>query len=149
MHWEQCLAEAGCRVTEPRRVVMQVLREAAVPLSPQEILNRGRARHQDLGLVTVYRTLSLFVDLHLVRRAHGEAGCHAYLLASPGHRHAVVCRQCGRAAEFEGQDDLHELIERVEAKTGYQIEEHLLQLSGLCTDCRESAEWPHAEENGK
>jgi Fe2+ or Zn2+ uptake regulation protein len=29
------------------------------------------------------------------------------------------------------------LIERVKARTGYQVNGHLLQLFGLCPDCQE------------
>jgi len=135
--WEGRLADAGCRITAPRRVVMRVLMDATAPLSPQEILEQGQSVHQRLGLVTVYRALALFLGLHLVRRVHREDGCHGYLPASSGHHHAVVCRRCGRAVEFAGGNDLHELIERVEEGTGYRVDGHLLQLSGLCINCQE------------
>lgn len=135
--WEQCLADAGCRITASRRAVMHVLMEADAPLSPQEVLEQAQAIHRKLGLVTVYRTLSLLSDLNLVRRAHREDGCHGYLIASPGHRHALICRICGRAVEFPGEDDLHGLIERVEVDTGYRVDDHLLQLFGLCPACQE------------
>jgi Fur family ferric uptake transcriptional regulator len=134
--WEQCLADAGCRITAPRRAVMQVLQKASVPLSPREILEQGKRVYRRLGLVTVYRTVNLLAELNLVRRVHREDGCHGYLLASPGHRHALICQCCGRAVEFPGEDDLHALIERVEAGTGYRVDDHLLQLLGLCPDCQ-------------
>ena len=135
--WEQRLASAGCRITASRRAVMHVLMEADAPLSPREVLEHARALHQRLGLVTVYRTLNVLSDLNLVRRAHRQDGCHGYLLASPGHRHALICHGCGRAVEFPGEDDIHALIERVETGTGYCVDDHLLQLFGLCPDCQE------------
>jgi len=138
MEWEQRLADAGHRITVPRRAVMQVLTEADAPLSPQEVLKQAQAVHQSLGLVTVYRTLTLLSELNLVRRAHRDDGCHGYLLASPGHRHALICQSCGRAVEFQGEDDIHTLIERVEAGTGYRVDSHLLQLFGLCPECQET-----------
>jgi len=137
MEWEQCLADAGCRITASRRAVVQVLQEARAPLLPQEILEQGQRIHRKLGLVTVYRTLALLTQFDLVRRVHRENGCHGYVMASPGHRHHVVCQRCGSAVEFPGEDDIHVLIERVEAGTGYRVEDHLLQLFGLCPDCQE------------
>jgi Fe2+ or Zn2+ uptake regulation protein len=136
VQWERCLVDAGCRITAPRRAVMQVLREADVPLMPQEILEHGQRVHCKLGLVTVYRTLALLTDLNLVRRVHRDNGCHGYILASPGHRHAIICKVCRRAVEFSGEDNIHALIARVEAETGYQVDDHLLQLFGLCPDCQ-------------
>jgi Fe2+ or Zn2+ uptake regulation protein len=115
---------------------MEVLQRAEAPLSPQEILARGEDVHPGLGLTTVYRTVTLLSDLDLVRRVHRSDGCHGYVAASPGHRHHVVCRRCGRAAEFPGSEDLSALILQVERSTDYRVEDHLLQLFGLCPRCQ-------------
>jgi len=136
--WQDRLSEAGYRVTSSRRAVMDVLQGAAVALSPQEILSRGREIRPELGLVTVYRTLDVFAELDLVRRVHCEDGCHAYVVASPGHRHVLVCRRCGRTREFPGSEDLKDLIDRVRQRTGFWVDDHLLQLEGICPDCQET-----------
>ena len=136
MDWEQHLADEGYRITAPRRAMIHVLQQTTTPLSPQEILQQAQSLHRSLGLVTVYRMLNLLVEEHLVRRVHREAGCHGYLPASPGHHHAVICIHCGKAEEFSGDNDMDGLVARVEAKTGYYVQDHLLQLSGLCPRCR-------------
>ncbi len=135
--WEDRLTEAGFRITAPRRAVIQVLQEADAPLAPQDILERGGGLHTELGLTTVYRTVALLAELDLVRRVHWSDGCHAYIAASPGHRHHVVCRRCGRTVEFPGSEEVAALIADVERATDYRIEEHLLQLFGLCPLCRD------------
>ena len=134
--WESRLADAGCRITAPRQAIMGVLANAAAPLSPQEVMQQARQTHSKLGLVTVYRTLNVLSELDLVRRVHLDGGCHGYLPASPGHRHALICQGCARAVEFPGEDDIRALIERVEARTGYRVDHHLLQLLGLCPSCQ-------------
>jgi len=134
--WEEQLSRAGWRITTPRRVVMRVLERAARPLSPQEIHARGRRLHRSLGLVSVYRALMVLERAGLVRRVHQEDRCDGYVLASPGHHHLLVCRRCGRAVEFPGAEDLSGLIAQVEQRTGFQVEDHLLQLVGLCAPCR-------------
>jgi len=134
--WEYRLADRGCRVTGSRRAVVGVLSDTTVALSTQEIWERAETDHRGLGLVTVYRTLALLEGLGFVRRVHRRDGCHAYLPASPGHSHAVICSACGRAIEFPGGDDVHRLILRVEEFTGFTVESQLLQLSGLCPDCQ-------------
>jgi Fe2+ or Zn2+ uptake regulation protein len=73
----------------------------------------------------------------LVRRVHREDRCDGYVLASPGHHHLLVCRRCGRAVEFPGAEDLSGLIAQVEQRTGFRVEDHLLQLVGLCGPCRD------------
>ncbi len=134
--WEQQLYNNGYRITASRCAIMEVLREAQEPLSAQELLARGRQHHRTLGIVTVYRTLDLLSELGLVRRVHRSDGCHGYLSASPGHHHAILCLHCGRASEFQGQDDLIELLGRVRRETGFEIDDHLLQLYGTCSECR-------------
>ncbi len=136
MDWEQRLTDAGYRVTKPRRAILRALQEAEVPLTPHQMLERAKAHHNALGLVTVYRTMDLLVELRLARLVHRRSDCQAYLLASPGHHHAVVCRRCGRAIEFAGGEELDALMERVEAQTHYRIAGHLLQLSGVCPECQ-------------
>lgn len=138
--WEDRLADAGFRITAPRRAVMEVLQEAEAPLSPQDILEEGSDLHPRLGLTTVYRTVALLRDLDLVRRVHRSDGCHGYVAASPGHRHHVICQRCGRTMEFPGSKDLAVLIADVEQSTDYRIEDHLLQLFGLCPACRRETE---------
>jgi Fe2+ or Zn2+ uptake regulation protein len=39
--------------------------------------------------------------------------------------------------EFTGSGDLSDFIERIEKKTGFAIDEHILQLYGLCPQCQE------------
>lgn len=136
MSWEERLNRAGWRVTMPRRVVLRVLQQARRPLSPQEIHARGRWMHPSLGLVSVYRALEVLEQAGLVRRVHQEARCDGYILASPGHHHVLICRRCGRAVEFPGAEDLSGLIAQVEQRTGFRVEDHLLQLIGLCAPCR-------------
>ena len=135
--WDERLAEAGCRITASRRAVAQVLLDTSAPLSPKELFERGTLIHSKLGVVTVYRTLALLESLDLVRRVHRDDRCHAYLSSSPGHRHALICRSCGRAVEFPGGDDLKALARRVETITGFQVDDHLLQLAGLCPGCQD------------
>lgn len=130
----QALREAGYRLTQPRLAVLQVLEENDESLSPKEVYRRGKRICGSLGLVTVYRTLDVLTDLGLARRVHSEQRCHAYASAGT-NRHYVICHRCHRVIEFpcEGLEDL---IDYVQERTGYRITDHLLELSGLCPDCR-------------
>ena len=146
--WEEQLSGAGCRVTEPRRAVARVLLAASAALSPCEMLERGRQPHSRLGLVTVYRTLALLEEMNLVRRIHRHDGCRGYVAASPGHRHALICQNCGQAEEFLGCGVLEDLIQRVEAASGYRVDGHLLQLFGMCSDCLRQGAQSAVRSNG-
>jgi Fur family transcriptional regulator, ferric uptake regulator len=141
------LVQAGYSNTRARRAVVAVLHESEGQASPAELLALGRVHHPALGLVTVYRTLEILITLGLVRKLHLDEGCHTYALSLIGphgemrggdrhdHGHHVICRECGRAVEFEGCD-LGVVVASVEAQTGFQVREHWLELFGVCPGCR-------------
>lgn len=129
------LSQAGYRVTRPRRAVIRALLEDGGYSRPAEVRERARVHCPSVGLVTVYRTLDLLAEMGFVRRIHTEDGCHGYAAAEHGHRHHLVCRRCGATVEFEGCD-LSTFLARVSRDTGYTVEDHLLELVGLCASCR-------------
>ena len=130
----QALRAAGHRLTQPRLAVLKVLQDSDAGLSPEEICQQGREICASLGLVTVYRTLDLLAELELVRRVHSDHHCQRYARAGID-RHYLVCDGCHRVVEFPCAG-LEGLIERVGKQTGYMIQSHLLELSGLCPECR-------------
>ena len=132
----EALREAGYRLTLPRRAVVNVLLQADRWLSPEEICQRARVDFSSIGLVTVYRTLALLSSLDCIRRVHFEDGCHGVVRAELAHGHHLVCRDCHRVIEFMGTEDLTPLLEQVEAETGFIIEEHMLELVGICGACQ-------------
>lgn len=131
----QDLSVAGYRITQPRRAVIRALLEDGGYSSPVTVRGRAQRHCPTVGLVTVYRTLDLLNRLGFVRRIHSDDGCHGFAAVGLGHRHHVVCRGCGAAVEFEGCD-LSGFITRVGRQTGYLIDQHLLELVGLCSDCQ-------------
>jgi Fur family ferric uptake transcriptional regulator len=133
----QRLSEIGYRQTRSRRAVIRVLEEAKGWLRPEEIHVRGKHYCPSLGLVTVYRTLSLLSKMSYVGRVHFEDGCHGYARTELAHGHHLVCRSCHQVVEFPGWEDLSTLIEPIERETGFLIEDHVLALQGLCPVCRE------------
>jgi Fe2+ or Zn2+ uptake regulation protein len=128
------LSLEGHRVTQPRRAVVRALLDGAAYSSPGEVHTRAKRYCPTVGLVTVYRTLDLLSEKGIARRIHANDGCHGYAVASQGHHHHLVCRKCGATVEFEGCD-LSSMFDRVSHETGYMIEDHLLELVGLCESC--------------
>src|SRR5512141_3299007 len=120
--WLTQLQENGYRLTEARRIVVEVIQKSRQALTPLQVFDRARKKYRDLGLVSVYRTLEKLEELRLVQRVHQPQGCQAFITAGAGHQHLLLCRQCGEVTLFEG-DDLDVLIRSTESKTGYKITE--------------------------
>lgn len=133
--WLERLQISGYRLTTPLKIIVEILTGATSALDPVAIFDLGRRECPKMGLVTVYRALNKMEELGLVQRVHHADGCHAYLRAANGHEHILLCTGCGRVVYFSG-DDLSGLIERVTHQSGFVIQEHWLQLHGLCDDCQ-------------
>ncbi len=130
------LRAAGYRLTGARRAIVHTLLAASRPLTPQELHEAAREVYPRVGLVTVYRTLEALVHLGVVQKVHGAVGCPGYVFTGYGHRHVALCRRCGKAFIFEGEEDLGRIIRAVEERLHFHVEGHLLQFTGLCESCR-------------
>lgn len=133
--WLNQLQDNGYRLTGARRAVVEAIRHSPQALTPLELFDRARKKYPALGLVSVYRTLEKLEELHIIQRVHQPQGCQAFVAASQGHEHLLLCRNCGQVTFFAG-DDLEPLIQSIAQRTGYQINEHWLQLFGLCEACQ-------------
>jgi len=134
--WLASLHASGYRLTGPRRTIVEIIATSQRTLSPIDLYDLGRKDHPGLGLVTVYRTLEKLEELGLVQRVHQPGGCHRYLRATQNHEHLLLCTSCGRVTYFDG-DDLTALIETTMQRSGFLVQEHWLQLNGLCDECRQ------------
>lgn len=133
--WLEQLHDNGYRVTAARRAVVDTVYGSTHALTPIQVYDTARKKYRALGLVTVYRTLEKLEELHLIQRVHQPQGCQAFISAGSGHQHLLLCKNCGEVAFFEG-DDLDALTASIAKKTGYTIQEHWLQLFGLCGKCK-------------
>jgi Fe2+ or Zn2+ uptake regulation protein len=137
--WLDRLQANGYRLTGPRRAVVETIALSQHVLSPFDVFELARRRYPSLGLVTVYRTIEKLEELELVQRVHQPSGCQAFIAACAGHQHLLICQRCGRVKFFSGDSERMEpLIAEVGLASGFQIEEHWLQLFGQCESCRES-----------
>lgn len=138
IEWINTLHDNGYRITASRQAVIEVLSKSECALNPTEVFDSARQHYDSLGLVTVYRTLAKLEELGLIQQVHHPEGCEAYIAATTGHQHLLICQSCGKARYFQG-DKLDNLVERVANESGFLIQEHWLQLFGLCSQCQEKA----------
>lgn len=133
--WTTSLRQQDYRVTQPRLQVMEIIAASDIPLTPQDIYLRSLEQETPPGIASVYRTLEMLEDLNLIQQIHQPGGCHGYWPTLEGHKHLLICTDCGHLRVIEGNEEITEYINKVEEKTGYQVAEHWLQLFGLCSGC--------------
>lgn len=127
---------AGMRVTKPRVALVETLLRQAGPVSIERI-------HQEVGvkacdLVTIYRCLSAFENLGLVRRSYLHNGTCLYeQTIDATRRYHIVCKACGRTdpVEFTMTDDAEQ---RLQAR-GYSRISHVVEFFGVCPACQQTA----------
>lgn len=140
MNWQTTLSQAGYRLSEPRKRVMQLLLNDRKPLTPLAIHHTLMRQGIRLGVVSVYRALALLASLGLVTVVYQPDGSAGYVTATKGHIHHILCQKCYRTLEFVGSEDLTTLFKRVEAETSFKVNDHLFQLYGVCPECQTLAD---------
>jgi len=133
--WTTALDEAGYFVTEPRRVVAQMVAERDSHFTANELVGEAKRARLGVGRATVFRALELFEQLGLVERLDLPNGEHAYVVCQPAHHHHVICTVCGRSAEV-GDLGIGSIAAEVESQTGFTLDSHRIELYGLCSECR-------------
>jgi Fur family ferric uptake transcriptional regulator len=128
------LDRAGYRLTEPRRSLAALIADQDGHFTAAELVAAAQARHLDVGRATVFRTLEVLEEIGAVERLDLPSGEHAYVGCEPAHHHHVVCSRCGRTTEIDDAG-LRSVVREVGRQTGYRVDEHRLELFGLCPAC--------------
>jgi Fur family ferric uptake transcriptional regulator len=132
------LREAGYRLTNARRFVLQVLFENERHLTSSQILERVLKCDAHIGRASVYRTLELLTELAIVRPTFLEPRTPNYIvMPADGHHAHLVCTCCGRVIEL-GACELEDFIRQLAQTHRFELSGHLLELYGMCEDCAHS-----------
>lgn len=141
----------GHRLTKPRRAIMMVLEKDPGYLSAEDLYLKVHAVYPNIGLTTVYRTLEFLVSRGVMARFHFGQGRAKYSLAESykgiGHHHQLVCTRCARVITYtEFMDEELTYIKKAEdglsKKYRFQINDHVIQFTGLCESCRRRGRQP-------
>lgn len=125
---EKKCAEAGLKMTGQRKVILQVLDEAADHPSVEDVYDRAKGIDSSISIATVYRTLSLLDELDLVIRHEFQEGYSRYEV-NWDHHHHLIDLETGRVVEFQNEE-LEKLKVKIAHDLGYDLVDHRLELYG-------------------
>lgn len=130
------LKKAGLKVTLPRMKILQILeKEKEHHLSAEEMHRILSESGEEIGLATIYRVLTQFVEAGLVIRHNFAEGRSVFELDLGEHHDHLVCVKCGIVQEFV--DSMIEERQRVVAnQAGFTITDHQLNIYGICKKCK-------------
>jgi Fe2+ or Zn2+ uptake regulation protein len=129
------LAQHGYRLTAPRRAVVSVVLRQPRPFTAEQLVGELKSWAPDVGRSTIYRTLEILASLDILTRVLRADGHPAYVVGAPGHRHHLVCSDCGAVVAFT-RCPIDELVRDLRRDTDYDIHGHLLEVFGVCPACR-------------
>jgi Fur family transcriptional regulator, ferric uptake regulator len=133
----QKLRDAGYKITNARRAVLQVL-QSSDHLTSSEILERVDADEPSIGRASIYRTLELLTSLAIVRPTFVNPTTPSYVLMSAeGHHSHIICTQCDRVIELE-ECDVDKMMQEIETRHGMRLTGHLVEFYGICPSCTTS-----------
>lgn len=132
------LGHAGYRMTEPRRDVVGLIAGQTGHFAAADLVDEARRRDLRVGRATIFRTLDALSEVGVVERIDLPTGEHAYLACEPAHHHHVVCSGCGRSSDVDDAG-LRAVVRDIARRTGYRVDDHRLELFGLCPDCQSLA----------
>ena len=115
--FKKLLKENGLKVTTQRITILEVLQNRpGKHMTAEEIYDCVKEQYPDIGLATVYRTIQLLSELHLIDKLNLDDGYVRYEIGKTGnpgsthHHHHLICLNCGAVSSFE--DDLLDTLEK-------------------------------------
>jgi Fur family transcriptional regulator, zinc uptake regulator len=123
------------RLTAPRQRVLSVLKTAAKPVKPYEILRLMEQTGSLAHPPTIYRALDFLAGAGL---AHKVASSGAYVACDHAAHGAfallLVCQSCGVVSECDGGSIGVALYDKT-AATGFRPEMDAMEILGHCRAC--------------
>lgn len=123
-------------MTDQRRVIARVLSESADHPDVELLYKRATAVDASISIATVYRTVKLFEDAHIIERHDFGDGRSRYEEIREEHHDHLIDLRTGKVVEFTNTE-IERLQERIAAELGYKLVDHRLEL--FCVPLNESA----------
>jgi Fur family transcriptional regulator, ferric uptake regulator len=132
--FEEYHRSKGLRLTDQRLAILNYLLHADRHLSEQDIY--GALKSHGVGKVTVFRTLKVLEECHLVEPVTDSKGHVRYEvnLERPHHDH-LICTVCNRIIEIQWPT-VEKTQEKMCRAIGFEISHHRHEIYGRCKDCQ-------------
>ena len=126
-HLEALCEEKGMRMTGQRRVIARVIEKAVDHPDVEELHRRAIAVDAGISMSTVYRTVKLFEDLHIIERHDFRDGRSRYEAMPDAHHDHLINLKTGKVIEF-ADPRIEKLQEEICRELGYKLVDHRLEL---------------------
>jgi Fur family transcriptional regulator, ferric uptake regulator len=129
------LRESGHKLTPQRLMVVAALRRAEGHVTAAEVLDQVQQVYPYVDISTVYRTMSVLKELHLVTETNMGAGELAYEWSSGDPHHHLICRRCGSVQQLDNAA-LTRLATSLQSEHGFRADIDHIAIFGVCRACQ-------------
>ena len=143
--WHNRFYSAGCRLTAPREIVINILLKTYKHLSVEEIYLEALKVNPSIGLTTIYRTLDLLTQIGVVQKFDFGDRKARYEMTNESknveHHHHLICIRCKKIINYNDYvDEELQLMKKTEEalskKHHFKISHHTIHFYGLCEECQ-------------
>lgn len=127
------LSQAGHRITQPRKAVIEALCRARRSLDANELYERAKKLHAGVGLATVYRTLDMLEEIGVVRKVQLDGSYHVVACEDHSLHYHLICEKCHSVTELAVDPPA---LEKIAGQRGFRVKPAPIEVMGLCDDCR-------------
>ena len=129
------LKSTGLKATLPRLKILEIFQTGRQRhMTAEDVFRVLLDERSDIGLATVYRVLTQFVQAGILLRSNFESGQAVYELNEGQHHDHFVCTACGKVEEFY-DPEIEKRQMMIAEQMGWQIQDHSMSLYGQCADC--------------
>lgn len=125
----------GIKITTPRILIFkELVKNTKNHPSAEDLYQNLKGQIYGLSLSTIYRSLTIFEQLGLVRRIPTPDGKAHYEIANYPHGH-FICKSCGRIFDLDiNQSSLKKEVNKI-LKEDFEIETCNFLCYGTCKEC--------------
>lgn len=135
--FQTILKENTLKFTKQRELVLKFLYENEGHFTPEDIYNLLKQKYPDIniGIATVYRTLSLLETSHIASSISFGVQGKKYELGLKKHHDHLICSKCGKIIEFY-DETIETIQEEIAKKFNFKMTDHTMKIIGLCENCQ-------------
>jgi Fur family peroxide stress response transcriptional regulator len=127
------LKDTKVRITPQRHAILEYLINSMAHPTADDIYKALEGKFPNMSVATVYNNLRVFREVGLVKELTYGDSSSRFDFVTTQHYH-VICEDCGKIVDFHypGLDEVEQLASHV---TGFQINNHRMEIYGTCPDC--------------